>query len=322
MFILSAAFRLHHPYLAKVELIVRLSELSPHRQWWRYGIDIKAQDSAWTGSVVAPPGGNVLRIHVAAPESSQRQEQQRKAAASLLSLVERTLPGANPTIAASADGEVFVDLDRLTQAREDGRSHCIDLEGIAWPVERFARLPSRTDLARSDREDLYPEAPAMKTATSKLKIFISYAHKDEAYKDELRNRLKIIGRSCPIEYWDDRELFAGTLVDEEIFERLNAADITCLLISSDFVASDYCWTREMASALEQYERHGKLPVPIIVRRTPSWQDEKIGKHVALPKDGKPLSDWRTQDDFWADVEEGLRRLIKRELERKGVSAPS
>ncbi len=160
----------------------------------------------------------------------------------------------------------------------------------------------------------------MNVDVSKVKIFVSYAHKDEDHKSELMNRLKVIQRSCPIEFWDDRQLFAGTLVDEEIMARLNAADMTCLLISPSFMASDYCWTKEMASALEQYERHGKVPVPIIVRKTPSWQEERIGKHLALPKDGRPLSEWKDPDDFWGDVETGLRRLIHRELERKAGKA--
>jgi hypothetical protein len=317
---LELRYRVLHRALIE-RLIVRLSGLSPHRQWWRYGIDIKAEDSSWAASVEAPPGGSVLRIHVAAPRSSpQRDEPQRRGAAALLSLIEKTLPGAEPAIAASSDGRVFVDLDRLTRARADGRSHCIDLEGNACELAELAKVPSRADLARLDPENLFPERLAMSAQAPKLKIFVSYSHADEAHKDELLKRLKIIQRDFPIEFWDDRQLFAGTLLDEEIMKRLDAADVTCLLISPDFVASDYCWTKEMISALEQYEQHGKLPVPIIVRRTPAWHTTKIGRHLALPKDGRPLSDWRDPDDFWGDVETGLRRLIERELARKAGTA--
>lgn len=316
---LALRYRVLHRALIE-RLIVRLSGLSPHRQWWRYGIDIKAKDGSWTASVEALPGGSVLRIHVAAPRSSpQRDEVQRNGAAALLSLIERTLPGAGPVIAASRDGRVFVDLDRLARARAEGHSHCVDLEENVCDVAALGGIPSRADLARLDAENLYPEAPVTSTEAPKLKIFVSYSHQDEAHKDELLKRLKIIQRNLPIEFWDDRQLFAGTLVDEEIMKRLDAADITCLLISPDFVASDYCWTREMASALERYEQHGKLPVPIIVRRTPSWRDTKIGRHLALPRDGRPLSDWSTPDDFWGDVETGLRRLIERGIARKRTS---
>ncbi|MET0397313.1 MAG: leucine-rich repeat domain-containing protein [Longimicrobiaceae bacterium] len=319
---LELRYRVLHRALIE-RLIARLSGLSPHRQWWRYGIDIKAKDGSWTASVEAPPGENVLRIHVAAPRSSpRRDEPQRRGAAALLSLIENTLPGAEPAVAASSDGEVFIDLDQLVRARAEGRSHCVDTNGNACDVARLAQLPARRDLERLNAENLYPEPRTMSVETSKLKIFVSYAHKDEKHKDELLKRLKIIQRDFPIEFWDDRQLFAGSLVDDEIMKRLDAADITCLLISTDFLASDYCWTREMASALERYEQHGKLPVPIIVRRTQSWQKTKIGRHLALPKDGRPVSDWRRRDDFWADVEAGLRRLIEKELARKGGTTAS
>jgi hypothetical protein len=70
----------------------------------------------------------------------------------------------------------------------------------------------------------------------------------------------------------------------------------------------------MEVALEQYEHEGRLPVPIIVRRTPAWHESKIGRHLALPTDGKPLSAWPDADEFWGEVEEGLRRLTREKLE--------
>jgi hypothetical protein len=245
-----------------------------------------------------PPQGFALRVGVAA---------------SLLGLIEAVLPGAKPEIAGSLDGKVYVDLDALEEARSEGRPHCMDTGLNVCEMADFSRLPSRSDLARTSRGELNLEDRTVAPEPRKLKIFISYAHKDEDLKAELEERLTAIQRTYPIEYWNDRQLLGGALVHDEIMKRLMAADVTLLLVSPAFVASDYCWTREMEVALENYEREGRLPVPIIVRRTPAWQDSKLGRHLALPRDGRPLSAWPDPDDFWGEVEEGLRRLIREKL---------
>jgi hypothetical protein len=186
--------------------------------------------------------------------------------------------------------------------------------GNVGKTAAFSRLPLRADLEWASRDELNLEDRPVATEPRKLKIFISYAHEDEALKAELEKRLKAIQRTYPIEYWNDRQLHGGALVHDEILERLKAADVTLLLISPAFMASDYCWTRETGIALEQYEREGKLPVPIIVRLTKTWQESEIGRHLALPKDGKPLLAWPNPDEFWGDVEEGLLRLIREKLD--------
>jgi hypothetical protein len=221
-------------------------------------------------------------------------------------------------IAGSLDGVVYIDLEKLEQARVAGNPRCVDRSGQVCDVAHFAALPTRAELERAGGENLIPEERPMTAEPQKLRIFVSYAHEDKELKKVLMKRLEGIARSHPIESWDDSKILAGTLVHEEILKGLNAADITLLLISPDFVTSDYCWTQEMEIALQQYEREGKLPVPIIVRRTPEWHEAKIGQHLALPKDGRWLTAWPSPDDFWGEVEEGLRDLIRDLMEKRGI----
>ncbi|MBA2243921.1 MAG: TIR domain-containing protein, partial [Gemmatimonadetes bacterium] len=300
-------------------LIVRLSGMSPHRRWWRDGIDIEAPDRSWQASVEAWWERNALRVHIhplrASPGGATTQ---RQVAASLLRLIRSTLPGAEPVIAGSLDGVVYIDLEKLEQARVAGNPRCVDRSGQVCDVAHFAALPTRAELERAGGENLIPEERPMTAEPQKLRIFVSYAHEDKELKKVLMKRLEGIARSHPIESWDDSKILAGTLVHEEILKGLNAADITLLLISPDFVTSDYCWTQEMEIALQQYEREGKLPVPIIVRRTPEWHEAKIGQHLALPKDGRWLTAWPSPDDFWGEVEEGLRDLIRDLMEKRGI----
>jgi hypothetical protein len=149
-----------------------------------------------------------------------------------------------------------------------------------------------------------------------IKLFISYSHADEAYKKELELCLKNIKRRLPLEYWDDRQMFAGELMDEQILQRLEVADVVVLLISRNFFASDYCFSIEMEKALKRYEQKHNQVIPIIIRATDDWREFEIGKITALPTDGKPLNQWEDKDEFWADVQQGIRQQVEKLLQRK------
>lgn len=139
-----------------------------------------------------------------------------------------------------------------------------------------------------------------------VKLFISYSHADEAYKNELEICLKGIRRRIPtLEYWDDRQIFAGQSVDGQILSMLQTADIAALLISRNFFSSDYCFSIEMEKALKQFEEGNNIVIPIIIRETADWHSFDIGKIAVLPTDGKPLDDWQHPDKFWADVQIGI-----------------
>ncbi|UJS26452.1 leucine-rich repeat domain-containing protein [Thiothrix winogradskyi] len=153
-----------------------------------------------------------------------------------------------------------------------------------------------------------------KPASKTVKLFISYSHADEAHKNELELCLKNIKRRLPLEYWDDRQMFAGELVDNQILSRLEAANIVVLLISRNFFASDYCFSIEMEKALKRYEQNHNVVIPIIIRPTDDWREFDIGKITALPTDGKPLSKWADKDDFWADVQQGIRKQVEKRLQ--------
>jgi TIR domain len=87
-------------------------------------------------------------------------------------------------------------------------------------------------------------------------LFFSYSHADEALRDQLETHLASLKRQGVISSWHDRRITAGTNVGEAIDSHLDAADVVLLLISPDFIASDYCYEREMTRALERHrERH-------------------------------------------------------------------
>ncbi|MEB4589842.1 COR domain-containing protein, partial [Candidatus Thiothrix sp. Deng01] len=153
-----------------------------------------------------------------------------------------------------------------------------------------------------------------KPAEKSIKLFISYSHKDEKYKKRLEEHLTAIKRKLPLIAWSDRSLFSGESVDEQIFQQLDTADIVLLLISPAFINSDYCFTKEMVRALERYRDNGSVVIPVIIRYTKGWRDHEIGSITALPKDGKPLAEWRNKDKFWGSVEDGIQAQVEKLLQ--------
>ena len=153
-----------------------------------------------------------------------------------------------------------------------------------------------------------------------LEVFFSYSHRDETLRDELETHLALLKREGEIDTWHDRRIGAGREWKGEIDARLESADLILLLISPDFIASDYCFDLEMTRALERHAAGDARVIPIILRPT-DWQTASFAKLQALPKGGKPITTWSDRDTAFVDVVNGLRAAI-RELHRRRESNPS
>jgi hypothetical protein len=75
---------------------------------------------------------------------------------------------------------------------------------------------------------------------SPIKVFYSYAHLDESAREQLEKQLSILQRTCLIRGWHDRKIVAGAAWKDAIDEELEKAEIILLLVSANFLASDYC----------------------------------------------------------------------------------
>jgi hypothetical protein len=141
-----------------------------------------------------------------------------------------------------------------------------------------------------------------------IEIFFSYALEDEALRDKLAKHLKLLERQGVIQAWYDRKITAGEEWKNEIDSHLESANIILLLISADFLASDYCYDIELKRALERHESNEARVIPIILRSV-DWHRSPFGKLAALPKDGKAITSWQNEDEAFTDVVKGLRRVI-------------
>jgi multiple sugar transport system substrate-binding protein len=153
-----------------------------------------------------------------------------------------------------------------------------------------------------------------------LRIFCSYAHEDEEHLNVLREWLRGLERQGLIKWWHDRQIVPGWEWEEAIDKNLRTAEIILLLVTPDFMASDYVYEKEIDRAIERHERGEARVIPIIVRPS-DWKWAPFGKLQALPKDARPITTWPNRDEAWLDVAEGLRRSVEElSLERQERAA--
>jgi hypothetical protein len=141
-----------------------------------------------------------------------------------------------------------------------------------------------------------------------LQVIISYAHRDERLRKELDNHLTALTESGAIKIWHDRKMGPGTDFAMEIDSRVETSDILLLLVSPDYLASHYCYHREMQYAIGRHVAGLSRVIPIILRPC-DWHSTPMGKLLALPRDGKPVISWQRRDDAWLDVAKGVRRAV-------------
>ncbi len=137
-----------------------------------------------------------------------------------------------------------------------------------------------------------------------LELFYCYARKDQALRDELDIHLAGLHRSKSITSWYDAMIVPGEDWEQEIEAHLNTTSIILLLVSSDFIKSDYCYGREMRRAIERHSKREARVIPILLRPC-DWEDTSFSKIQMLPADAKPVTQWSDRDVAYADIARGI-----------------
>lgn len=154
-----------------------------------------------------------------------------------------------------------------------------------------------------------------------VSLFYSYAHEDEPLREELQGHLKILERRGLLAPWHDRKIVPGQDWSGEIDAHLRSAELVLLLVSKDFVESDYIWGVELVAAMDRHARQAATVVPIMVRPVDlAPEDAPFMKLQGLPTDMKPVTSWPNRDEAWTDVAKGLRATVKGIRERRPAPA--
>lgn len=150
-----------------------------------------------------------------------------------------------------------------------------------------------------------PSAPAT--------LFYSYAHEDEELRDQLDKHLSLLQRQGYLSTWHDRAIRPGDNWANKIDAHLESAQIILLLISADFLASDYCYSVEMQRAFERHSISEACVIPIILRPVDWQHDPNLSSLQALPTDGKPVTTWPfppRYDAAFEDIAKGIRKVVE------------
>lgn len=149
----------------------------------------------------------------------------------------------------------------------------------------------------------------MRHEAGPIEVFVSYSHRDDDLREELLRHLSILRRQGVIAGWHDRMIGAGTEWRGQIDAHLDSARIILLLVSANFLASDYCYDIELTRALERHDRGEARVIPIILRPV-DWKDAPFAKLGVLPRDGRPVTTWPDRDEALLDVALGIRAAAR------------
>lgn len=164
----------------------------------------------------------------------------------------------------------------------------------------------------ADLLDAVEQGPRIATKTSgqePVRVVFSYSHKNEELRDQLETHLKLLSHRGLISTWHDRKILAGENCDGVIDDNLKQAQLVLLLVSADFVASAYCYEVEMKLAMQRHKNGEAVIVPVILRPC-LWRTAPFGHLQALPKNGKPVTDWKSRDKAWTHVAAEIEKIVE------------
>src|SRR5581483_1221694 len=141
-----------------------------------------------------------------------------------------------------------------------------------------------------------------------LEIFYSYAPQDDTLRRKLDSHLALLRQQGLIRTWHERDISAGSLWAEEVDAHLQAARLILLLVSPDFMASDYCYGTEMQAALQRHEAGTARVIPILLRPC-DLAHAPFAKLQVLPRNEKAVTMWANRDAAFAEIAQEIRGAI-------------
>ncbi len=202
----------------------------------------------------------------------------------------------------------FFDAGILPSNRPPGSSISLGSEGTLStprnPVSRLRAGESSAGSAQTSSSTVVPKS-------SRTSAFISYSHKDRKYLEELHIHLAQYVRMGVVDFWDDTNIVAGSEWHEEIKKALHHAKVAVLLISADFLASDFIATNELPPLLAAAKQEGTIILPVILRPC-VFKDTELAQFQTINAPSTPLSKMTRgkREEVWTKVAEVVKNTLK------------
>lgn len=151
-----------------------------------------------------------------------------------------------------------------------------------------------------------------------IRIFCSYAHKDEPLREALDPHFALLRRQGVATFWSDHDIYAGSDWAAQIDDNLRGANIVLLLLSANFINSNYCFDVELRQAVERHLRREAVVIPVVLQPC-KWDRVRVpceggafelGQVQALPAGARPVTKWGNRHEAFDNVAEGVAKVVE------------
>ncbi len=159
---------------------------------------------------------------------------------------------------------------------------------------------------RQELDAVFPQSPG-----STIEVYYSFAKTDEKFARELQKHLILLKRERYIVEWYPGEVVLGQEPSELNKQHLDTARIILLLVSSDFLfekGSSVQGNYEVDRAVER-SKAGAIVIPIKLRRIENWDLARFGRLTPLPRNDKPVEEWKHTDAAFAEIAGEIRKVV-------------
>ncbi len=146
----------------------------------------------------------------------------------------------------------------------------------------------------------------------KQSVFVSYSHQDASYLERLKKHFVPLQNKYEISLWCDTDIKPGELFNPEILKSLNKASVAVLMVSADFLASDFIRNNELPLLLKAGIKKGKTIIPVIVSPCRFLQEEMLSQFQAINPPSKPLSKqtFTQKEETYVKIVDRIEQIVK------------
>lgn len=155
-------------------------------------------------------------------------------------------------------------------------------------IEFVNRLTKMIVKALKTPEKYKKEYNSINSSENTKKIFVSYSHRDTEYLDRLKIHIKPLERNNEVLLWSDTLNLGGEKWQSRIEKELNEASIAILLISADFIASDFIVKNELPPLLKNAKNKGTVILPVILKPCRFLREPNLSQFQAINDPARPL----------------------------------
>lgn len=144
-----------------------------------------------------------------------------------------------------------------------------------------------------------------------LSAFIVYhaGGQDEKHCQTLEKHLSVLKRLGDLVIRHERLVTPGKDLKSELSQMLDSAHLVILLLTPDFIASNFCYAEQMERAMERHRENRARVVPVFLRPC-YWTELPVARLQALPSSTKAITSYKDEESAWAKVARGIHAAVK------------